>query len=1140
MSYTMKKLLLTLILVHTVVFSLSSQIVEKTYYFDDPRFESYQGYEQVVFDGCAQMAEEGCPSMPWHPVILLLPYNTEAEDIRYEFLDFVEIEGEHQIYPYQQPRPLSETRDIPFRKDVMIYSSDEVYPLQYSSEAKTQFLNGYSVAMSGFTPVRYVPSTGKLSYASKVKVSVSYSASRCDKKEMLKPTVENEARVTRLAHNPDMLSSYADRGVKSIAGYELLVITPEEWMSHFDEYKAFYDARGLRTKIMSLEDIYSSFEGRDEQEKIRTFISHEYANEGVMMVLLGGDTSLVPYRGLYCFVNDDHRDQGIPADMYYVCLDGSWNDDNDDLWGEVGEDDLLPELAIARMPFSNETQLDNMLHKTLEYQANPVLGEFNDIVFGAEHLGDGYYGNNDLEFLIGEKDDSNYVTIGIPEDYSIHRYYATQSIQWSGTTFKNKINEIGGGYVYHVGHANADYVAGWYLSNITDDFFSKLDGVNHNYDFFHSHGCICGDFSTACILEKMVNVSTGFVAATGNSRYGWYVPWGDGPARHLNRELVDSYYNDRLQYIGTAFVEMKIMTAPLVLMGGEDNSIFRWNLYCINILGDVAVSPWLDEPFIPEIYYKPALSLGTTSTVVNIEKYGYPQSSFRCSLFYEDELLAFGMTDDKGSAKLKFEEPLNVADTMRLVVTGPNAWCMTYDVVGIGDATDYIYVDNIIINDVDGNSNGCLDYGENAKIGIELFNMSADAVNDMTVSLSTISDDMVEIIDAEVNVSSIGANASKIVSDAFSIKVKDGVKNLEYAYFTLTCVDGDNVYSQDFPCRILAPELQFVKAVYDDSNGNSDGYVDVGETVQLHITGKNKGRSMCDDIVLKAVTHDDNVIFTNGEKKIGRLAVGDKFLAALEFKIDDDMKAGTFVDIELVLSSGTYEARTNIIFTAGSVKEGFETADFSNLVWKHDDEHPWIVTDEEANSGVYSAQSAPIDDDEVSSLVVDIETLTDGKMSFYFKTSTEERLDFLAFSIDDVMMDRWSGENEWQKISYPLSAGRHTIEWFYDKSKKGSGGEDRCWIDDIAFPANTYVLNVESFTEKKMPEVYPNPADDFFRIEGEGIEWVDIYDMMGRKLMSHDATVSNIVDIADLPDGLYIVRILDEDDSVTVRKVAKR
>ena len=358
--------------------------------------------------------------------------------------------------------------------------------------------------------------------------------------------------------------------------------------------------------MTALEDIYPDNEGRDEQEKIRSFIKHEYENNGIMMVLLGGDAGLVPYRSLYCFVNDETYDN-LPADMYYACLDGTWNDNDNELWGEIGEDDLLPELAVARMPFNNETQFNNMMHKTLRYQDNPVLGEFHDVILGAEHLGDGYYGSNDLNMLIGGSEQFDYTTVGVPEVYDFHKVYADGETGWSGSIFRKAINDIGGQYVHHVGHANTDYVAGWYVNSTNDASFASLDGTNHNYNFFHTHGCICGDFTHNCILERLVNISTGFVAATGNSRYGWYVPWGDGMAAHLHREFVDSYFNDRLPYIGTAFVEMKIMTAPYVNAEWGDNGAMRWNIYDLTILRDVAVCPWLDELFIPEIRYHAAL-----------------------------------------------------------------------------------------------------------------------------------------------------------------------------------------------------------------------------------------------------------------------------------------------------------------------------------------------------------------------------------------------------------------------------------------------------------------------------------------------------------------------------------------------------
>ena len=149
-----------------MVFSLSAQIVEKTFFFNNPQFEQYQGYEQISFGTMSlsdvgtrqatsvQGAEVGNPNLPWYSVSLLLPQNTEAQNIEFEFTDFVDVEGTHLLYPYQAPRPLSIKEDLPFAKNENVYASEEVYPAIYSSDVKTQYLNGYSFARSGFTPVR--------------------------------------------------------------------------------------------------------------------------------------------------------------------------------------------------------------------------------------------------------------------------------------------------------------------------------------------------------------------------------------------------------------------------------------------------------------------------------------------------------------------------------------------------------------------------------------------------------------------------------------------------------------------------------------------------------------------------------------------------------------------------------------------------------------------------------------------------------------------------------------------------------------------------------------------------------------------------------------------------------------------------
>ena len=1134
----MKKLLLTISII-MMVFSVSAQVIEKTFYFSNPSFEKYQGYEQINFDNCVQRGEVGNPTLPWHPVSLLMPQNTEAQDIEIEYSDFVDIEGSHLLYPYQAPRPISSTKEIPFAKNETIYTSKDVYTYNRELELSTQYLNGYSFAFSGFTPVRYIPSEGKVSYAKSVTIRVTYTSSRDDKGMMLKTSPEVQARVQRLAQNPESIGLYSDNSKqRKLDGYELLVITPQEWVSHFDEYKAFYDAHGLRTKVVALEDIYATQTGRDEQEQIRSFINQEYENEGIMMVLLGGDSNVVPYRCLYCYVREDSEDDCLPADMYYVCLDGTWNDDDDELWGEIEEADLLPELAIGRMPFNNEQQFNNMMHKTLEYQSNPVLGEFNDIVFGGEHLGDGYYGSSDLELIIGEQDKDGYTTIGIPEDYNVHRVYANGETGWSGAIFRNKINEVGGGYVHHVGHADYNYVAGWYTTSTDDESFKNLDGVNHNYNFFHSHGCICGDFSRTCMLETLVNISTGFVAATGNSRYGWYIPWGDGPARHLHREFIDSYYNDRLPYIGTAFQEMKIMTAPLINSWGE-NGALRWNYYCINILGDVAVCPWLDEPFIPEIKYAPAIVKGATSTEIVIEKDGNAQNNFRCSLFHGEQLLAFGLTDNNGKTTLEFAEPLNVSGKMKLIITGPNAWCQTYEIAVVEPNTAYVYAEDVKIKDDNGNEK--LDFGETIELDIEFFNPGTIKAENVNATLSTTSD-FIELIKTETSVGNIDANSTKDINKAFSFKVKENIPDQEYVYFTMTCTDGSNTWSQEFIYKALAPIFAINELSYDDKLGDNDGFVNNGETIQIHVKGKNIGHSKSTEIVIEGSVSNEYATFEENTITIEGLEADEEFNVVLTVVIDESTPDGEQFLTNVKLTSGMYETAKDLKFTVGTIKEDFETGNFSKLDWKFDYDLPWVITDDESFSGNYCAESGHIDDDEITSLIIEVETTTEGEISFQYKTSTEIRSDYLVFYIDDVMMERWSGENDWQKVVYEVEAGKHIFEWRYDKNQRKAEGADRCWIDDIIFPGNTIVLSVDSYTESKEFNVYPNPANSYIVVEGNNIQEVEIYNMMGTRVLysNMENASSSAIDINNLSSGIYLVRTIDSDNNILTKKFIKK
>ena len=1117
-SKEMKKATFTLLLFVATLFA-QAQTIEQTYHFSQPIVSTQGEYQQIGFQDCLPNGIIGEPTLPWQSVSLMLPQGDEAVSIQVEFFDFVEMEGNFNLYPAQKPRPISSDEVIPFAKNESLYRSNEVYPSRNYSDVQTQYLNGVAFAFSGFTPLQYVPATGKVSYAQTVKVTIETTASRDDHSRKLWITPENEASILRLAQNPLVLLTYNKRG-REIGGYDMLVITSEEWIPRFGEYIALYNDKGIRTRIVALEEIYSTMEGGDNQEQIRNYIIQEYETNGIQMVCLGGDVSIVPYRSLYCWAQEGEEDQ-LPADMYYACLDGTLNDDGDDRWGEVGEDDLLPELGIGRLPFNNETQFEIIMHKTFSYLQSPVLGEFTSPILGAEHLGDGYYGSDDMERLIGENNDFDYTTYGYPEDYNFKKYYATPQHDFRGGEFRNVIG-TGGQYVHHVGHANDDYVAGWYGSSMGNNFFAGNDGINHNYQLFHSHGCICGNFPIGCVLEKMVTIETGFVVTVGNSRYGWYMPWGDGMAAHIHRELMDAYCNDHIATLGMALREAKIASAPWVAIpfqdGDPENGCLRWNIYCLNILGDAGLYPWFEEPFTPNVVYEQGLMVGATSTTVHVSHFDAPLDNFCVSLFDGETLLARGITDENGDVELDFETPLEVTGTMKLIVTGQSAWPQIIEVTGFESGQPYVYG---TLFDIEGEAM----YGLSHWVHGELYNIG-DATAYQVHAAVTTDCEYVTSHDSNFTIDEFEPNSTQQFDHIGLIELANNIPDNTIFTLELTTYVGETTHTTQKNYIAKAPNLQFADIEVDDSQGDQNGFIDQGEYITLKIHGKNIGHALSTDTYLTASCADDRIQLLNNTIEIGDIDTDGNFTAELGLTSDADILGGTIFHINLELHTGSYVTPYDYSFSIGIAVETFESGDFNFVEWEHAGDQHWFITDEEAHSGTYSARSGEIDNDEVSYLYIYADILHDGEISFWFKTSTENRKDLFAFFMDGQKKDWWSGENDWTFVSYDFEAGSHVFQWIYDKNHNGQSGSDCAWIDDITFPRTCIVTHVEEGVMPRENAIYPNPTSGNFTITLAEESNIDIYNVLGQNVMHLDK-VSGVQQIS-LPDalkGLYLVQI---------------
>jgi len=131
--------------------------------------------------------------------------------------------------------------------------------------------------------------------------------------------------------------------------------------------------------------------------------------------------------------------------------------------------------------------------------------------------------------------------------------------------------------------------------------------------------------------------------------------------------------------------------------------------------------------------------------------------------------------------------------------------------------------------------------------------------------------------------------------------------------------------------------------------------------------------------------------------------------------------------------------------------EDFETGDFSKFLWEHYGDATWSITSQEKYSGTYSAQAGYIEDDGSTTLQVTLDCVS-GNITFCRKVSSKFAWDYLKFYIDGDEKDKWSGEQDWAEVSFPVTAGLRTFEWTYSKDSSVSKGDDTAWIDDIVFP----------------------------------------------------------------------------------------
>ncbi len=171
-----------------------------------------------------------------------------------------------------------------------------------------------------------------------------------------------------------------ESSLHSSSSPKFLIVTTADLAEPLSKLAEYKTSIGIQTEVNFIDYILPAASGRDDAEKLREFLKTFYA-QGGKYVLLAGDETKLPVRYTYHLATGTvpPLNEQIPSDLYFADLTGTWDTDNDGVWGERVEDnaDMNPELFVGRLPISTAAEAQVYVDNLILYETNPGRGDFS-------------------------------------------------------------------------------------------------------------------------------------------------------------------------------------------------------------------------------------------------------------------------------------------------------------------------------------------------------------------------------------------------------------------------------------------------------------------------------------------------------------------------------------------------------------------------------------------------------------------------------------------------------------------------------------------------------------------------------------------------------------------------------------------
>ncbi len=1008
--------------------------------------------------------DEGAPDLPGNGRYIAVPEGAKAvlhvKEYRTETYKNVDIAPAPRIPLDTDKGPLH------FEKDQKVYAKNAFYPAEPFKLSQMKKIRGVDAVILGITPFQYNPVTKELIVYRDVKVEVEFEGGNGTFGEtrlrsrwwdpILEDALLNSASLPKIDYNKQRREAMNNRDE---AGCEYLIVVPNnpEFSAWADTIRQFRQKQGILTKIVTLDEI-----GTNTVSGLEAYFNDAYNNWDIppAAVLLLADygtnaasTIIAPIWDNYCA--------------------------SDNIFADVDNDDM-PDMVFARITANNESQLETMVTKFINYEKNPptnpdfynhpitALGWQTERWFQlcSEVVG-GFWrsqGKDPVRINAVYQGSPGSIWSTATNTSTVVDYFGPNGLDyipaspaelggWTGGT-PQQVNDAINNGAFALQHRDHGYEQGWGEPGYSS---SNINGL-HNTDlcFVFSVNCLTGKYNMSgeCFAEKFHRYTyngqnsgaLGLIAASEvsysfvNDAYVW------GLYDNMWPEFMPDYgmpiaERDLLPAFGNA--SGKYFLQQSAWPYNTNNKEVTYNLFHHH--GGAFLDIYSEVPQNLTVTHNPVLYSGISSFTVTAD-----EGSF-IALTVNGEII--GTAEGTGSPVDIEIDPQLPPNMMTVTVTKQNFYRYESQVEVIPPNGPYVVYDDLNLDDVaGGNGDGLMDYAETIALDVTLKNVGVELCENTVVTIST-DDEYITITDGEADFGNIDPNPTATLEGAFGIEVAGNIPDNRTVTFEVSASNGTDSWQSYFSLKSHAPALEVGNVTVIDPTGNNNGNLDPGETADVVFNTMNNGSSTALDLAAELTSMSPYVTINSSSFSQSELAAGETAEATFNITISPTASVGSTVALIYQLTSGMYTIDMTATLKVGLIIEDFETGDFSQYDWQLSGNADWTLEASGAYEGTYCARSGDIDDQQTTTLSITMEVASDDTISFYRKVSSEATYDFLRFFIDGNALGEWSGNSNWTFFAYPVTAGNHTFKWVYEKDYSVSNGSDCGWIDYISFPA---------------------------------------------------------------------------------------